>query len=124
MSIEQELMAVLKAYKTSVTVYPFSVPDSDTNKEAIAFKRIGNRVSTRYHSMDKQIDKSLFFVTRVCNSFLELTDGDQRFVSYLTKYIGRNIINISIDTFDDYQDPQGFFERQYQIVILLSLIHI
>lgn len=116
MSIESELMGVLKQYKQgSITVYPFEVPDSDKAKEAIAFEHLSSRVDTRYYNKDKEVRNTLFHVVRVCSGYLELCD-DSAFESLLNKYIGGSVLNIKITDTSDHKLQNGF-ERLYKVEI-------
>ncbi|MDX7833831.1 hypothetical protein SJS85_00090 [Aeromonas caviae] len=116
MSIESELIGVLKQYKSgSITVYPFEVPDNDKAKEAIAFEHLSSRVDTRYYNKDKEVRNTLFHVVRVCSSYLELCD-DSAFESLLNKYIGGSVLNIKI-TDTSVHKLQNGFERLYKVEI-------
>ncbi|MEI4983842.1 hypothetical protein U1438_15415 [Aeromonas caviae] len=116
MSIESELMGVLKQYKQgSIAVYPFDVPDSDKSKEAIAFEHISSRVDTRYYNKEKEVRNSYFHVVRVCSGYLELCD-DNVFESHLSKYNGGSVLNIKITDTSDHKLQNGF-ERLYKVEI-------
>ncbi len=116
MSIESELIGVLKQYKSgSITVYPFEVPDSDKANEAIAFEHLSSRVDTRYYNKGKEVRNTLFHVVRVTREYLELCD-DSAFKSLLNKYIGGSVLNIKITNTSDHKLTNGF-ERLYTIEI-------
>lgn len=116
MSIESELIGVLKQYKQgSIAVYPFEVPDSDKAKEAIAFEHISSRVDTRYYNKDKEVRNTLFHVVRVCSGYLDLCD-DSAFESLLNKYIGGSVLNIKTLHTSDHKLQNGF-ERLYKVEI-------
>ncbi|MEB6640866.1 hypothetical protein MXM19_08400 [Aeromonas caviae] len=116
MSIESELLGVLKQYKSgSITVYPFEVPDSDKANEAIAFEHLSSRVDTRYYNKEKEIRNTLFHVVRVCSGYLDLCD-DSAFESLLNKYNGGSILNIKIEDTSDHKLQNGF-ERLYTIEV-------
>ncbi|MFQ2752059.1 hypothetical protein ACK3YM_14655 [Aeromonas caviae] len=115
MSIESELMGVLKGYKDGVEVYPFEVPDDDISPEAIAYEHISTRVDTRYYNKGKEVRNTLFHVVRLCESYKVLCD-DNVFESLLNKYNGGSVLNIKITDTSDHKLQNGF-ERLYKVEI-------
>ncbi|HAT6345314.1 TPA: hypothetical protein JAJ28_003080 [Aeromonas hydrophila] len=115
MSVESELVEVIKTYSATVNVYAFEVPDNDQNPEAIAYRQIGYRRSTGYYEKDKEIRITRFHIVRVCNSYIELTE-DSTFASILNKYTGGTILDLSLIESQDFKiEVNKKFERVYHV---------
>lgn len=97
-------------------LYPFEIPDNVTGS-AIAYRRIGNRVVTKYHSMNYQITEALFYVVRQESGYLTLCD-DNTFISGVTKYNSENLISVRFDGYEDFKTNTGQYERQYRLIVL------
>lgn len=98
--------------------YPFEIPDTETETEtAIAYRRIGNRVMTKCHSMDYQISEALFFVIRQDPSYISICD-DSNFISSITKYSSSKLLSVRFDGYEDFKTSTGQFERQYRLIVL------
>ncbi|HHW4399881.1 TPA: hypothetical protein ACUNCG_000421 [Aeromonas hydrophila] len=115
MSIESELVEVIRSYSATVKVYAFEVPDNDKNPEAIAYRQIGFRRSTRYYEKNKEIRITRFHVVRVCNSYEAITD-DTALASILNKYTGGTILDLSlVESQDNKIEVNQKFERVYHV---------
>ncbi|WP_270665421.1 MULTISPECIES: hypothetical protein [unclassified Aeromonas] len=111
--IESELTKSLTPF---AKVYPFKIPDTETGT-AISYRRIGNRVRTKYYSMNQQISEALYFVVRQEPTYISLCD-DSNFISSITKYKSENLLSIRFDGYEDFETTNGQYERQYRLIVL------
>lgn len=111
--VETELVKTLTPFGKT---YPFEIPDTETGN-ALAYRRIGNRVITKYYDGEHRVSEAMFYVIRQTSNYLDLCN-DQEFLSSVNKYSSEKVLSIRDDGYDDFKTSTGQFERQYRLIIL------
>lgn len=111
--VETELVKALTPFGKT---YPFEIPDTETGI-ALAYRRIGNRVTVKYYDGTYRMTEAMFYVIRQTESYLDLCN-DKEFLSSINKYSSEKVLSIRDEGYDDFKTSTGQFERQYRLIIL------
>ncbi|HDN9017637.1 TPA: hypothetical protein P2I01_004571 [Aeromonas salmonicida] len=109
--VEKSVHAMLDS--SGLKTFPFQAPDNID--EFITYMRNGNRTTTKYYSMDKQIDESLFICSISTNDFDRLVEIWGALNKSILKYQDQFVLGVTIRSFDDFKANQGQFVREFQI---------
>jgi hypothetical protein len=109
--VEKSVHAMLAS--SGLKTFPFQAPDNID--EFITYMRNGNRTTTKYYSMDKQIDESLFACSISSSEYPKLVEIWKALNKSILKYQDEIVVGVAVRSFDDFKANQGQFVREFQI---------
>ncbi|MGY3913616.1 hypothetical protein ACW5XW_23850 [Aeromonas piscicola] len=112
--VEKSVHAMLAS--SGLKTFPFQAPDNIGESESfITYMRIGNKTTTKYYSMDKQIDESLFACSISSSEYPKLVEIWKTLNKSILKYQDEIVMGVAVHSFDDFKANQGQFVREFQI---------